>query len=127
MKTLFYYYYLFNKKIIKDDEPFATTVFTLSLSQGFIVTFFLNLFFTHFYCFSLSKWPMIFVQFIILIINYLYFNKSGKSREIVKQKPLFFSSHRLSVILTMLFFLISFSLLTFGAIYIKNLLDINCR
>jgi len=31
---------VFYKKILKDREPFATTVFALSMSEGFIVIFF---------------------------------------------------------------------------------------
>ncbi len=38
IKVLYYYYYLFYTKIIRDDEPHATTIFTLSFSLSLITT-----------------------------------------------------------------------------------------
>jgi len=126
MKTIFHYYYLFNKKILKDDEPFATTVFTLSLSQSFVFYFFINLFSTNFYCIVVNHWIMVTIVIILLFINYRLFNKSGRSRKIVKSKPMFFSNNTLTVIIVILFFLGTSSLMFWGPIYFKNILD-NCH
>ena len=48
MKVLYYYYYLFYSKILPDDEPHATTVFTLSSSEGFLINGALDIFLTRF-------------------------------------------------------------------------------
>ena len=105
MKTIYYYYYLFYTKKIKDNEPYATTVFALSMSEGFIVNFVLNVLIIHSYCLALNKWIMIMIQLLIIILNYLYFNKSKRAKKIIKEKPMFFSNHKLSIVLTSLFFI----------------------
>jgi len=127
MDVIFYYYYLFYTKIIKDDEPFATTCWALSASEGFFSAVMLHIFFTRFFCFQTSKWMMVIPTCLFLLINYLYFNKSGRSRKIVKEKPMFFSSHKLSVALTLLFFIATFSTLIWGAVYARYLTDTYCR
>ncbi|MDN3675581.1 hypothetical protein QWY99_21345 [Flavobacterium branchiarum] len=126
MKTIYYYYYLFYIKISKDDEPYATTVFALSMSEGFVINFILNIISIHQYCYLIDKWIMIIVQLVVLIINYLFFNKSGKAIEITKEKPMFFFNHKLSVITTLLFFIITLSFMFWGPIYTKYLLETYC-
>lgn len=127
MKTIYYYYYLFYSKIIKDDEPYATTSFTLSMSEGFFVNFILNILIIDFYCFALNKWAMISIQLLIIFINYFYFNKSKRAKEIVQEKPMFYFNHKLSIVLSSLFFIFTLSFMFWGPIYVKYLLDTKCR
>jgi hypothetical protein len=127
MKTIFFYYYLFYTKVIIDDEPYATTVFVLSVSEGFLINFLIQFLSANFYCESLSLWTMILVQLLIILINYLYFNKSGRAKKIVKLKPMFFSNHMLSIILTVLFFVVTSSFIFWGPIYLKTFLGVNCK
>jgi hypothetical protein len=123
MKILFYYYYLFYTRILPDDQPYATTVFTLSMSESFVVTSLIDFFFAYFYCILIGKWVMIGITLLIIIINYFYFYRSGKMKEIVKAKPKFYNNHFISVIMTILFFIISCSFMFWGPIYVKNILD----
>lgn len=127
MQTIFFYYYLFYTKVIKDDEPYATTVFALSMSEGFLINFLIQFLFAYFYCILLNIWIMVVVQLLIILINYLYFNKSGRVKKIVKLKPMFFLNHNLSIILTVLFFVITVSFIFWGPIYFKTFLEVNCK
>lgn len=127
MNTIYYYYYLFYKKVIKDDEPYATTIWALSASEGFCISAILNVLLIKYFCYQMEKWMMFFPILIFLLCNYLYFNKSGRSRQIVKMQPTFFSNHRLSIYIAILFFIITFSSLFWGAFYTKYLLKTYCR
>jgi hypothetical protein len=39
MEVFYYYYYLFYTKVLTDDEPHATVVFTLSFSESLLINF----------------------------------------------------------------------------------------
>lgn len=127
MNVIYYYYFLFYTKILKEDEPYATTVFALSVSQGFVVNVIINLIIINKFCISLNEWIMIMFQLIILLLNYLYFNKSKLARKIIKQKPMFFGHNLLSIIITILFFIVTLSFMFWGPIYSKYLLRTHCN
>lgn len=127
MDVIYYYCYLFYTKIIKDNEPYATTVWALGFSEGFFASIILNIVSIHFWCFSLDKWKMIGIGIMFLLGNYFYFNKSGKAKKIVKIKPMFCNNHRISIILTIIFFAVLISSMFWGPIYTRYLLDEHCR
>ena len=126
MKVLYYHYYLFYTKVLPDDEPFATTLFTLSSSISFAIDFLIRYVLANKYCQSFGTWPSVLLFTLILAINYLIFNKDHKAREIVRSSPKYLGSNLLSVSVTVLFFLITTSFLFWGPIYLKDVLD-KCR
>jgi hypothetical protein len=65
---------------------------------------------------------MISIFVIVMAIIYITFYKKGKAARIVKIKPKFFNNHKLSVIITITFFLITTSFLFWGPIFLKNIL-----
>lgn len=125
IKVLYYQYFLFYTKVLKEDKPHFTTYFALSASEGFLINGIIDIISLKCFCYSVGKWPMIALFLIILGLNYWYFGKLGNGKEIIKQKPLYFSNKRLSIICSILFFLISVSWLFWGPIYGKYLLE-NC-
>jgi len=127
MDVLYYYYFLFYAKVLKDDEPHLLTIMALSASQGFALSVSLSLFLLKFFCLEMNKLLLFLPICLFLLFNYLHFYKSGRSRKIVKEKPMFFSSHKLSVALTLLFFIATFSTLIWGAVYARYLTDTYCR
>lgn len=127
MKVLYYYYYLFYTKILPDDEPHATTVFTLSASEGFLINGILQISLARFFCIPVNKWPMIGVLVLLIFINYLYYHRTDKAKEIVKNKPMFYSNHKLSIALTLLFFIITLSFLFWEPVYVKHIMEEYCR
>jgi len=52
---------------------------------------------------------MIGITFIILVFNYFYFFKSGRGQRIATSRPMFFSSKKISTILTAVFFVVLIS------------------
>ena len=127
MDVIYYYYYLFYKKILKDDEPHLLTTMALSASEGFAFNVSLNIFFTRYFCLEVNKWVMFITIILFNILNYLYFHKSGKAKRIIKLQPKFFSSHRLSIILTLIFFIVTLSFLFCGGPVSRNIMEIHCR
>lgn len=126
IKVFYYYYYLFYSKILKDDEPHLLTILALTASESFIVNGILDIILSRFFCMSLNKWPMLGVLVLLLTINLFYYHRKGKSKEIIKNKPMFSSNHKLSIIMTLLFFTISLSFIFFGPVYAKKIMEEYC-
>lgn len=127
MDVIYFYSFLFYTKIIKDDEPHATTVWVLGFAEGFFASVILDIFSIRFCCIALSKWIMMSIGAIFVFANYLYFHRSGRSKKIVKAKPMLYSSHRMSMLLTSVFFLILVSSMFWGPILSKHLLNEYCK
>lgn len=126
MEVFYYYYYLFYSKILKDSEPHLLTILALSASEAFATIGLLDILFIKTYCFPVGKWAMIFIVLLFVLFNYIVFFKSGRSQKIVKLKPKFFNNHRLSILLTFMFFIITISFIYWGPIFTNELLD-NCK
>lgn len=104
MDIIYYYYYLFYIRIVKDDEPYITTTWALSASEGFLTSVFLNIIFVKCFCYQMTKLMMFLPILFFFLFNYYYYYKSGRCKKIVKEKPSFFSNHKLSILITVLFF-----------------------
>ncbi len=127
MDVLYYYYYLFYTRVLPDDEPHATVIFTLSFSEALLVNYTVDFIAVHLLCkYLLSKWSMIAILLLIIGINYLIYHRTGKNKEVVERKPRFFGSNTASIIITLLFFVITTSFLFWAADYMMYVLD-QCR
>ena len=126
MKVIYFYYFLFYSEILNEDEPHFTAYFSLSASQGFLVNGIIDFIALKFYCYNIDKWPMIIIGLIIFGMNYFYYGKMNKGKEIVAMKPTFFNNRPFSIISSILFFLISLSWLFWGPLVGKTLLE-NCQ
>lgn len=125
MDVIYYYYYLFYKQILKDNEPNMLTIMALSASYSFPVAMILQII-TIKNCIVVDTWLMfLFVPFFILI-NYLYFIRSGRYKIILEKKPKILNSNLFSVFFVVLFFLITISFMFWGPIYAKELLLSHC-
>jgi uncharacterized membrane-anchored protein len=123
LDALFYQYYRYTTKVLWDDEPFARTNFILSFSEASLVNGIIYIIAAKFFCFRLETWQLISVAGLILTINYFYYNRSGRSRRIVAEKPLLFDSSRLSIWITIAFFLVTISFLFWTPFYVDNILS----
>jgi hypothetical protein len=122
IKTLYYYYYLFYKKILRDNEPhlLATLVLAFSLSLLLIMT--INISMAYLFSIAIGLYEMIGINVLMIFILYLTLHRTGKAKEIVKEKPMFFKNHLLSILLTFLFFTATSSYLFWGSICVGNIL-----
>lgn len=127
MDVIYYYCYLFYKRILKEDEPHALTVWAIGFGEGFFVSVICDIFLIKFYCAKMDKWLMIGIGAIFLLFNYFYFFKSDKGKRIVISKPTFFGSPKISILITITFFFILISSMFWGAFYSKYLLETYCK
>lgn len=125
MNILYYYYFLFYTRVLSDSEPHPTTIFTLSLSESFLINGVIQILFAHSFCIALSKWYMITILVLIIGVNYLIYTKSGKDKKIIKMKPKIFNSNILSAFVVFVFFVISASFLFLAPIYVRQILEGN--
>lgn len=122
MDVIYYYCFLFYTKVIKDDSPHATTIWALGFTEGFFANVILYSFLVYkFGIKTLNIWIMIFVLVLFVLANHLYFKRSGRNKKIILEKPMFYSSQKISIIITSIFFIILISSMFWGPFYIKYL------
>ena len=126
MDVLYYYIYLFYAKVMPDDYPHSNTVWALGAASAFIINGLIDIPLAYFFNCYLSTIQKIIIIIIVMTLFYLKYDRSGKGIRIVKkEKPKFFGSKIASIILTVLFFLISMLFLFFKAGVMIKILEMN--
>ena len=124
MDVLYYYIYLFYAKVLPDEDPHSNTVWALGVTSAFIINGLIDIPLTYFFNCYLSTIQKVIILVILLLFFYLKYYRSGKGIRIVeKEKPKFFGSKIASIILTVLFFLISMFFLFFSADIVREILE----
>lgn len=127
MDVIYYYYYLFYTRIIKDNEPHLLTILALSATEGFILNITVEVVLILYQCKQTNEIIWMGIICLMNLFNYLYFYKSGRAIKIIKEKPMFFSSKRISILVTFLFFILFATSIIWGSILTKYLLDTYCK
>ena len=126
MDVFYYYIYLFYMKVMSDDQPHSRTVWALGAASAFIINGLIDIPLTYFFNCYLSTIQKVIILVILLLFFYLKYYRSGKGKRIVKkEKPKFFGSNTASIILTILFFLISMLFLFFKVEVMIKILEMN--
>ncbi len=123
MNVFYYYYYLFYTKVLPDNQPHSTVIFTLSFTFSLILNCIVNITLAYILGISLGKWEMIGIFVFIIVLLYFAYYRNGKGKRIVKEKPKIFNSNRISIVLTALLFLIGILALFLQADITKNILN----
>jgi len=127
MDVIYYYYYLFYTRIIKDNEPHMLTILAISATEGFALNMLIQVALILYQCKQISSLLWISIIVLINIFNYYYYYKSGRSIRIIKKRPMFFSNNRISILLTVLFFIVLGTSIIWGSILTKYLLETYCK
>lgn len=122
IKTLYYYYYLFYKMILRDNEPHLLATLVMAFSFSLLAIAIIEIVMAHLLKITLGHYEMIGINILMILILYLILHRTGKAKEIVKEKPMFFKNHVLSILITFLFFAITSSYLFWGSICVGNIL-----
>ena len=126
MDVLYYYIYLFYAKVMPDDYPHSNTVWALGVTSAFIINGLIDIPLAYFFNCYLNIIQKVIIIIIVMTLFYLKYDRSGKGIRIVKkEKPKFFGSNTASIILTVLFFLISMLFLFFKAEVMIKILEMN--
>ena len=124
MDVFYYYIFLFYAKVLPDDYPHSNTVWALGATFAFIINFSLDMVLAYFFGYTLSTFQMASITALLMLLFYFKYYKSGRGKRIVeKEKPKFFGSNTASIILTILFFLISMFFLFFSADIVREILE----
>ena len=110
-KLIYYHYYLFYSKIWKDSTPDFTARLGISASQTFFLFGIINLVSNTIFCIKFGKWLMLSLGLGIFLLNTLVFFKQSEVIKILREKPLFFESRQISIIISWIFFFFSISIL----------------
>ena len=121
MNVFYYCYYLFYKKILDPDPRLAATLGLTSLI-GFFLIAVLNITLAYLFCFDFNKYYIIATFVIIFLFNTFYFFTSKRVKTIVKEKPMFFNSHRLTIVIVLIFSLFVISTLFWVGDYTNRVL-----
>ena len=122
ISTLYYYYYLFYKKILRDNEPHMLATLVLGFSFSLLLIAIVDIAIAHLFELKLGHYTMLGINVFMIAVFYLTLHRTGKAKKIVKEKPQFFNSHALSILITFLFFAITTSFLFWGSGYVGNVL-----
>ena len=126
MDVFYYYIYLFYAKVMPDDYPHLNTVWALGYLFSLIINGLIEIPLAYFFNCYLSTIQKVIIMIIVMTLFYLKYDRSGKGIRIVKkEKPKFFGSKIASIILTILFFLISMLFLFFKVEVMIKILEMN--
>ena len=126
MDVLYYYIYLFYAKVMPDDYPHSNTVWALGFIFSLIINGLIDIPLAYFFNCYLNIIQKVIIIIIVMTLFYLKYDRSGKGIRIVKkEKPKFFGSKIASIILTVLFFLISMLFLFFKVEVMIKILEMN--
>lgn len=123
LDVLYYHYFLFYRRVIKDPEPHFATVLAIGFIQSLLINGFLDIVALKWFCYQIPVLIQFSILLLIIYLNYLAYHRTGKAKEIVKQKPVIGNNKNLSIAISILFFLVSVSWLFWGPIYGKYLLN----
>jgi hypothetical protein len=122
INTLYYYYYLFYKKILRDNEPHMLATLVLGFSFSLLLIAIVDITIAHLFDLKLGHYFMLGINIFMIAVFYFTLHRTGRARKIVKEKPQFFNSHAVSILITFLFFAITTSFLFWGSSYVGNVL-----
>lgn len=123
INTLYYYYYLFYKMILRDNEPHLLATLVLGFSFSLLLIGVIDIAIAHLLKLKLGHYTMLGINLFMIAVFYFTLHRTTKAKEIVKEKPKFFNSHVLSILITFLFFAITTSFLFWGSGYVGNILE----
>lgn len=121
LNVVYYNYFLFYKKVIKDPEPHFATVLSLGFNEAVFINGLIDILVIKWFCFQIPVWIQFGLSLIIIYFNYSKYHRSRLDREIVRTKPTIGKSRSFT---TILFFVITISWLFWGPIYEKYLLSL---
>ena len=122
LDVLYYYYYLFYTKIIPEDEPNATVIFTLGTSCSFPLGMLLDCVLSY-NCYYSNPYLLCSVGILLMALFYFLYYRTERYKKVIKAKPKFFGSHRKTIVLVAIFEFSMLSFLFWGPIVSKNIFD----
>lgn len=122
--VLYYYYYLFYKKIWRDNDPHLTTVLSLGFIFSIIINGIIDLMIVFAFGVFLNKYQKIAIALSAIIIMYIIFIKNKRGVYIVKGESQLIYNHLISIVISISFLTIGLLFLFFKADIIRAILNL---
>ena len=113
LDVLFYYYYLIYTKEITTTTPLETTIFCLGFCMGFPLFCIIDFILT-FFCLEVGQIAYFLIAGFPIITLYFLYWRTGRYRQVLKQKPKFFNSHKKTKVIVGVFFVFTASFMLWG-------------
>lgn len=126
-KILYYYYFLAYDRLFHDSYPYMSATFALSLSLALFINGFLNILLAHIYCYTLNIWAMTGMAFLVWMSCGVFLHRNQTANNITKQKPKFFGNHKLSILITCIFFIATLALFVWEPSYSEDIINKQCK
>jgi hypothetical protein len=128
MIDIFYYYYhLFYKNIFKDNDSYFTASLSITASESLLLISIIDITTANLFCWSLNRYYMGGITLIMLAANMLFFLNAEHTKIIEKNKPQFLKSHKLTIAITWIFFLITTSSMFWLGDFVKTIIINKCH
>jgi hypothetical protein len=121
--VIYYHFFLFYSKVLKDPEPHFATILAFSFCQSLFVNGLIDLITLKWFCYQIPVWPQFMIVLAMIYFNYLGFIRNGNAKKITVTQPTLMKNRGISIIVSLLFFFISISYLFWGPIYGRHLLS----
>lgn len=122
--ALYYRYYLvYSKKWLLDESPHLNTIFSLSILESLSLNFGTEFVSTTYFCTHFSNKLMILIWALISTANYLVYGYMGKGKKVIKLKPKILGSDKLTLWVSIFFFLFSVSFIFWMPAYTRKVLE----
>jgi hypothetical protein len=111
-------------KFLPYTFPDLNTVWILGSLFALIVNSSLNMGLAYFFGYTLGRFQILSITILLVIFFHFKYDRSGRGKRIVKkEKPKFLGNNIASIILTILFFLISISFFLFSEDVVREILE----
>jgi hypothetical protein len=107
INAIYYQYYSWYHNIIKSDTAELNAIVLISGNFAFLIIALFDLLATSFFDYKIQIWIILSIIGAALIYFLLYYYKSGKTKNIIIQKPLVFNNKAISIVFAILFIFIS--------------------
>jgi hypothetical protein len=124
---IYYGYYLFYQKILKDNEPHLLATMAMGSSISFPMVTLVNYFSLLNNCEYLGKLQMFSIAIIILALVSLYFHGTGRAIRIVDKWKVYTVARAKLNIVSWSFFLFTASFLFWGPVILKKISSLYCN
>lgn len=111
MEVFYYNYFYFYSRVLKEEDPHLFTTLSLSFSTTLYAIFIVDVFLYNTINIFMNLYVNIAVLVLLTFVFYTYYYRMCNGIEIVRRHPMFFENQRLSSILSIIYWVISFLLM----------------
>ena len=120
---MYYYTHILYEALLRKVSPPNQPSIILGTIVGFPLAFIIDIFYITFFCTIPSPWIFISVCFCCIFLMLKIYEKNNRKEKVIKKKPMFFKSKKISLFITIIIDLISLATLFLGGPVGKYLLE----